>query len=118
MAPKAHKLYCFVDETGQDTLGKLFVVVAVMVDDDRDRLRTFLRQLEKSSGIGKRKWMRAKTDMLSRNSLSEGANPDNFRNKIYYRSYSNTGRGAYEDLTVSAVAITIHTYRERHNIEK
>ncbi len=33
------KLYAFVDESGQDTLGALFVVAAVLTGDDHARVR-------------------------------------------------------------------------------
>jgi hypothetical protein len=31
------KLYCYVDETGQDTRGDLYIVSVVVADDERDR---------------------------------------------------------------------------------
>ena len=34
-----HKLYCYVDESGQDTRGALFVVAAVVAAEDRERVR-------------------------------------------------------------------------------
>jgi len=36
--PAKSKLYCYVDETGQDTLGELFIVAVVVSDADRDNL--------------------------------------------------------------------------------
>ena len=30
------KIYCYVDETGQDTKGKLFIVSIVVVGKDKD----------------------------------------------------------------------------------
>lgn len=32
------KLYCYVDETGQDTKGKLFIVVAIVIEKEKDEL--------------------------------------------------------------------------------
>jgi hypothetical protein len=34
-----HKLYCYVDETGQDTLGKFFIVAIVVAGNQRDELQ-------------------------------------------------------------------------------
>ncbi len=32
------KLYCYVDESGQDTKGDIFVVSVVVTDDNRDEI--------------------------------------------------------------------------------
>jgi hypothetical protein len=32
------KLYCYVDETGQDTLGQFFIVSVVITEDIREKL--------------------------------------------------------------------------------
>jgi hypothetical protein len=53
------KLYCYVDETGQDTQGRLFVVAAVIVASDRESERQLLRQIERASGKGRKKWTKA-----------------------------------------------------------
>jgi hypothetical protein len=49
----------YVDETGQDTEGKLFIVAMVMAQGDQDTLRTILSQCEQASGKGKKKWTKA-----------------------------------------------------------
>lgn len=41
-----NKLYCYVDETGQDTMGQLFIVVAVIVASERDKLDRYLEEAE------------------------------------------------------------------------
>ena len=53
------KLYAFVDESGQDTLGELFVVATVLTAENHERVRQSLERLERSSGKGLRKWMKA-----------------------------------------------------------
>lgn len=57
--PQKDKLYCFVDETGQDAGSKFFVVVAVLVTDQVGEFRTWLEQLEQSVRIGTVKWHKA-----------------------------------------------------------
>jgi hypothetical protein len=57
LAPQ--KLYAFIDESGQDTLGELFVVAAVLTGHDHERVRQSLERLERASGKGLRKWMKA-----------------------------------------------------------
>lgn len=57
---KIHKLYCFVDETGQDTLGALFVVAIVVTDERQQELEKYLEILERASGKHKRKWVKSR----------------------------------------------------------
>lgn len=51
------KLYCYVDESGQDTKGELFLV-AIVISDKRqlDSLEQRLLELEKETGKRTRKW--------------------------------------------------------------
>ena len=53
------KLYAYVDESGQDTLGALFVVATVLTADNQERVRQALERLERASGKGLRKWVKA-----------------------------------------------------------
>ncbi len=55
-----NKLYCYVDETGQDTKGKLFIVVAVIVGEEKNEVEKYLESIEEQSGKGKRKWIKAR----------------------------------------------------------
>jgi len=53
------KIYCFVDETGQDDISEFFIVVSITTEKDRDFFRIKLTQLEYLLKIGKRKWHKA-----------------------------------------------------------
>jgi len=53
------KLYCYVDESGQDTGGKLFIVAVVISGNERDALLKLVEQFEEESGKGKFKWGKA-----------------------------------------------------------
>ncbi len=57
--PTPQKLYAFVDESGQDTRGELFVVATVLTVENHERVRQSLERLERASGKGMRKWMKA-----------------------------------------------------------
>jgi urease gamma subunit len=114
---KSHKLYCYVDETGQDTQGRLFIVVAVVVADERHKLDMYLEEAEKASGIGKKKWVRAKAAPESRDQYLESVGAGDFRNKLFYSKYTETGTGAYEHLTVLAIAQAVNQYREKHRLK-
>ena len=50
------KLYCYVDETGQDDASILFIVVAVVSAEEQDGLREALMEIERAAGTGHRKW--------------------------------------------------------------
>jgi hypothetical protein len=54
--PVREKLYCYVDETGQDTAGEIFIVSIVLTGTERDNLLRFCKTLEDSTGKGNRKW--------------------------------------------------------------
>ena len=53
------KLYCYVDETGQDTKGAFFIVALVLINKERDDLRKLLMRAEDDSRKGKLKWKKA-----------------------------------------------------------
>ncbi len=54
------KLYCYIDESGQNTKGKTFVVSVVVMKEQRDVLLAICEQLEVVSGKRKDKWGEAK----------------------------------------------------------
>jgi hypothetical protein len=54
------KLYCYVDETGQDDASSVFVVVAVVSAEKQDELRQALLDIEQDAGTGHRKWHKSR----------------------------------------------------------
>ena len=56
------KYYCYVDETGQDTEGKLFIVSVVIAQKDRAEISELLEKIEKDTGKGKTKWVRTRKE--------------------------------------------------------
>ena len=58
------KIYCYVDETGQDTKGKLFIVSIVVVGKDKDLFQKAVEEVEIESGKRRSKW--GKTNYSSR----------------------------------------------------
>lgn len=108
------KLYCYVDESGQDTHGKLFIVAVVVTDEQRDELQRSLEQLEGTSGKHKRKWM--KTRPKEQQTYIEGLVSDHLPARIYAKVY--TGQvGSYDELEVLAAAQALHLYRVAHHID-
>ena len=59
MAEK-QKLYAYVDESGQDTQGAMFLVSVVVAGEARDAARKALQDIERASGKRARKWTRAR----------------------------------------------------------
>lgn len=54
------KLYCYVDETGQDLGSEFFVVVTIVTDKQQEELRRELCKIEKLSGTDERKWHKSR----------------------------------------------------------
>lgn len=54
-SPK-QKIYCFVDETGQDDRSEHFVVVTVVSISEQQALKEAIARLEEQSNVGSKKW--------------------------------------------------------------
>lgn len=52
------KFFCYVDESGQDTRGELFIVSVVVSDREADLLRQMCEDIERDSHKGQRKWIK------------------------------------------------------------
>jgi len=83
------KLYCYVDETGQDTQGDLFLVALVIVEKEREHVRKILRQIEERSGKTSRKWTHT-TRKQKEAYLKEILGMNVFQGKIFYQQFSHT----------------------------
>lgn len=59
MAAERKRMDLYVDESGQDTKGRLFVVAVVAVENS-DKLRQLCESFEETSGKGKKKWVYSK----------------------------------------------------------
>jgi hypothetical protein len=98
------KLYCYIDETGQDTKGRLFVVSVVVAKRDRDELVGVLEQLERDSGKGYVKWRKAKR-VFKYDYIERVLRHQLFAGKIFYRVTERTQ--AYHQVTLNAIAATV-----------
>lgn len=111
---KPEKLYCYVDETGQDTLGRLFIVVAVVTGDERQELSDFLENAEKDSG-GRRKQVWSKKDNKRRKKYLDAAfRPELLKGKIFYEVFKDTKN--FERLTAETVAGALGLYSTQNQI--
>ena len=98
------KIYCHVDESGQDTEGKFFVVAVVITDTDRDESEKQLEGIEKTSGKGKVKWQEAKRKD-KREYIRSVLQSKNFDGRLYYSVFYNTKE--YVTCTVVTIAHAI-----------
>ncbi|MDO8515500.1 MAG: hypothetical protein Q7S14_03290 [bacterium] len=107
------KYYCFVDETGQDTMGKMFIV-SVVVPETREELESYVLKAEVESGKGKLKWGRAdKNKRLVY--LEKIITQRKFPLKIYFSSYENTKE--YKSSTILTIAKAISTVKNNKDSE-
>jgi hypothetical protein len=104
MSSKTKKLYCYVDETGQDTLGRFFLVAIVITGEEREIIIKELELIEKETLKGASKWKKA--SLQRRVAYMERIVESKlFLNKINYAAFS--GRKDYQELTIIATAKAI-----------
>jgi len=95
------KLYCYVDETGQDTQGTIFIVSIVIVDEERDELLKLCEQVEIISGKRKDKWGAAQHERRMRY-LRHILADDRFIGKMRYSMFRHTRE--YDASTIEGIA--------------
>ncbi len=101
------KLYCYVDESGQDSVGRLFIVSVVIAESERDKLVKQLEAVEFATGKGRRKW--TQTRDKSKWAYIQGIfNIPELKNKLSYTLYYNVID--YLPRTILATAQAITTY--------
>ena len=101
-----HKLYCYVDETGQDTLGKIFLVSIVVSDQkEKDFLEGKLSDIEQRTGKKLAKWNSA-PHRLRIDYLNEVFTLKKLKNNICYGIFKETKE--YVALTTYTIAQSIH----------
>jgi len=121
------KLYCYVDESGQDTKGDWFLVALVLLGDQKEEIKQKLEKIEQESGKFATKWHRSKH--IQRIKYFDAIlNLKALKSSLYYSVYQNTV--LFADLialtTVKAInAQNINNYQTqividglRKNLEK
>jgi hypothetical protein len=100
---KMQKLYCYVDESGQDTRGRLFVVAVVLVSD-KEATFQLCEQFERESGKGKFKWGKAE-NKARLEYLRRVFETESFKDSLCYAIFKQTRD--YETSTIEAIARAI-----------
>ncbi|HSW88937.1 MAG TPA: hypothetical protein VLG12_07275 [Candidatus Saccharimonadales bacterium] len=98
------KLYCYVDESGQNTLGQTFIVSIIVIDQERDELLTLCEQIEKISGKNKDKWGEAAHDRRMRY-LRHIFADDRVRSCLRYAIFHQTTK--YDTATIKGIVAAI-----------
>ncbi len=96
------KLYCYVDESGQDTKGEIFLVSVVVTRSEQDRLRELLRNAERTSRKGIKKWKKS-THAERRAYLKLVVSYLQFKDSIFFAEYRG-GSTRYTELTIFTIA--------------
>lgn len=104
MSKETKKLYCYVDETGQDTVGRFFLVSVVVSGDNYEELKQNVEKIEKETNPGLSKWH--KTAFKRKLAYLEKmlVNPL-LKKSIFYSHYKDSKK--YTDLTVLTTAKAI-----------
>lgn len=97
----ADKVYCFVDESGQDTKGAFFVVTVVITDNDLESWYQLCRQIEQQSGKGAGKWKKTALS-LRLEYIRQIVESPLFVGRLAYATY--TGSQDYDSLKALTIA--------------
>ncbi|MEK7534147.1 MAG: DUF3800 domain-containing protein [Patescibacteria group bacterium] len=96
------KLYCYVDETGQDTKGELFLVAVVLKDiSELEVLEKKLEGIEEITGKRQSKWKKT-TKKVKQKYLDELVQVKELRKSIFYATYQASKE--YSKLTSFTIA--------------
>lgn len=105
------KLYAYVDESGQDTLGELFIVSVVITEKRREKLIRKLECIEKTSQKGRRKWVKAR--LGQRTAYIKGVlKIPSLKDKLIYSIYRKTTEYLSCTVITTAQAISFHVEGE------
>lgn len=107
------KLYCYVDETGQDTKGRIYVVAVIISVLPKQQLFELLIEAETVSGKGKLKWHKNST--RKRDAYVKKALHNKVGVQVYYQIFSGP-EILYELATVQAAANAVQKYVRDQNI--
>jgi hypothetical protein len=101
---KRKRLYVYVDESGQDTKGLIFIISAIVIEKDQELLMKVLEKIEGKTGKKNYKWNRA--HYLYRRAYIEAlVDCQSLQNTVFFTIFRDNKE--YIQLTVSATAQAI-----------
>jgi hypothetical protein len=98
------KLYVYVDESGQDTEGKFFVVGIIVTDENRDRIVDELKRIEKDSGKGNVKWHSSRSQKRGQY-ITLVAQSSALKKQAFFNTFTNSKQ--YVEMTSYSTALAI-----------
>ena len=107
--PIKRRWFAYVDESGQETAGLLFVVSVLMVSTDRQELQKQLEHIEKKTKKRHYKW-RIAHYRYRRAYMTEVSRLNRLTFRIYYQIYTNHNAD-YRALTAQATANALRRHR-------
>lgn len=102
--PPPMRLYAYIDESGQDTAGLIFVVGAVIVGNDHDEVLSLLEAIETRSRKRHIKWHRARP-AFRQAYMQELVHLTRLRGCLFFAVFPHTRR--YNAVTAEAAARAI-----------
>ncbi len=103
------KFFCYVDETGQDTNGKFFIVSVIVTDQERQGLYQICEKIEDESQKGRRKWNKTAHNRRIAYIRQILADPV-FVGKLNYAVYHD--ENDYTRLTIETIKRTLNALAE------
>jgi hypothetical protein len=89
--PQTTRLYAYIDESGQETEGRIFVVGAVIVGNDHDEVLRQLEAIEARSGKRHIKWHHARP-VFRQAYMQELVNLTRLRGRLFFSVFPHTRR--------------------------
>ena len=101
------KLYCYVDENGMETEGRIFIIAVLVLEDDPEVVMKYCEELERESGKGKFKWGKAEKARRL-NYLRRAFKSSYLRGRMCYIVFRETKR--YEASTIEGISRAIKQF--------
>lgn len=98
------KLYAYVDESGQDTKGLIFVVSILILEEEREIIQKELEKIELESKKKNAKWNKSRPE-FRKDYIEAIAKLDKLKERIFFDIFSDTKK--YIELTSFATAKAI-----------
>ena len=98
------KLYAYVDESGQDTKGLVFVVSVLILEKEREEISKELEKIENDSGKKNMKWNKSRHE-FRKAYIEKLFKMEKIKGRIFFDIFSDTKK--YIELTSYATAKAI-----------
>ena len=101
------KIYCYVDESGQDTLGSFFIIVTLVVKNKKDAIGALVENIENKTGKKNTKWNKA-LHIKRMAYINEILTNNAIRGNLFYTKHLGIG---YDSFTILSIAKVINKIR-------